>query len=59
MTAHITESNSLQVVPAPPKSGESKPHVGAVARLLARFAKWSADYAEYQMEHVEERKMVI
>ena len=37
----------------------SRLHTGPVARLLARFSKWSDDYASYQMETGTWRKLAL
>ena len=38
---------------------DTRLHTGPVARLLARFSKWSEDYADYQMESGTWRKLAL
>ena len=44
---------------APAAERDTKLHTGPVARLLSGLAKWSNDYAHYQMENGVWRKLAI
>ena len=42
-----------------PKSKGTRPHTGPIARLLAQVSQLGKEYAEYQMESCNWRRMVL
>lgn len=57
LTVEKNTPDTGTVVPVEPQ--EPRLHRGPVARLLAKVSRLTSEYADYQMEHCEERKLHI
>lgn len=60
MTTHTTTKNPIDsAVAFQPEAVGAKLRPGPIARLLGKASRLSSEYANYQMEHYEERKLAI
>ena len=60
MTIHTTTQNPIDsVAAADPEAVGTKLRPGPIARLLGKASRLTSEYANYQMEHCEERKLAI